>query len=171
MGWYLWVKADGGTSGDALLAAASWPLALGATALVILYVLARAFAHSTVYTLTNRRIVLRFGVAIPMMINLPLEKIESAALAEYGEVGDIALTLAPGERVSYLALWPHVRPWHFGVVKPMLRGLPDARLAAALLADAVERGSPRVVLGSPQHAGSSAAEPSDPLVGGRSLAT
>ena len=94
----------------------------------------------TVYTLTNRRIVMRFGVALPMMINVPLDKIESADLAEYGEFGDIALTLAPGERISYMALWPHARPWHHSKVKPMLRGLPNVSVAAALLANAVECG-------------------------------
>jgi hypothetical protein len=138
LAWYLWTRVSTGTSPVGLLSAASWPLMLGTTALIILYGLAWAFARSTVYTLTNRRIVMRFGVAIPMMINVPLDKIESADLAAYGEFGDIALTLAPGERISYLALWPHARPWHIARVKPMLRGLPNVAVATALLADAVQ---------------------------------
>ena len=138
LAWYLWTHVSAGAGAEGLISAASWPLALGTTALVILYGLAWAFAKSAVYTLTNRRIVLRFGVAIPMMINVPLDKLESADLAQYGECGDIALTLAPGERISYLALWPHARPWHLRRVKPMLRGLPNVSVAAALLADAVQ---------------------------------
>lgn len=140
LAWYLWTQVSAGTGAAGLMSAASWPLVLGTTALFILYGLAWAFARSTVYTLTNRRIVMRFGVAIPMMINVPLDKVESADLAQYGEFGDIALTLAPGERISYLALWPHARPWHHRRVRPMLRGLPNVSVAAAMLADAVQCG-------------------------------
>jgi hypothetical protein len=170
LAWYLWTRASAGVSGEALLVGATWPLALGGIALMILYGLAWAFARSSIYTLTNRRIVLRFGVAVPMMINIPLARIESADLAEYGEVGDIALTLAPGERISYMALWPHARPWHFSRVKPMLRGLPNVRTAAALLADAVQSCGEAVELG---RQGVVEAEPEahGPLAGPRPLAS
>ncbi len=142
--WYLSAKFSAGASPEEVLAASTWPLALGAGALGILLVMAWAFARSTIYTLTNRRIVLRFGVAIPMMINIPLEKLESADMAQYGdELGDICLTLAEGERISYMALWPHARPWHYGRVKPMLRSVHNPRLAATLLAEAVSE-SPNV---------------------------
>ena len=41
-------------------------------ALGFLGVLAWLFARTTVYTLTNRRIAMRYGVALPMTINIPL---------------------------------------------------------------------------------------------------
>ncbi len=137
MTWYLWSKLQSGASLTEALAASSWPFALGLIALGILLVMAWLYARSTVYTLTNKRIVLRFGVAIPMMINVPLERIEAADIARYGSHADICLTLAEGDRISFMALWPNARPWHYGRVKPALRGLANADTAAALLADVV----------------------------------
>ena len=140
--WYLSARFSAGASPEELLAASTWPLALGASALAILVFMAWAFARSTIYTLTNRRIVLRFGVAIPMMINIPLDKLESADMALYGDdQGDICLTLAEGERISYMALWPHARPWHYGRVKPMLRSLHNPTLPAKLLAEVASEGA------------------------------
>ena len=139
--WYGYSKLAAGASIAEAAAASSWTLALGASALGLLVLMAWAFARSTIYTLTNKRFVMRFGVAIPMMINLPLEKIESADLGKYGEDhGDISLTLAPGERISYMALWPHARPWHYSRVKPMLRGLYRPEVIASLLGQTVGAG-------------------------------
>ena len=150
VGWYAYSKLAAGASVSEALAASSWTLALGAAALGILLLMAWAFARSTIYTLTNKRFVMRFGVAIPMMINLPLDKIESADLGKYGEDhGDISLTLAPGERISYISIWPHARPWHYGRVKPMLRGLYRPEVIASLLGETVsargevQRGQPQ----------------------------
>ena len=138
LAWYFSVQLSRSAVPDAAMASLTWPLALGATALGILALLAWSYAYTTVYTLTNRRIVLRFGVAIPMMINLPLDRVESADLACYGDnLGDICLTLSAGERISYIALWPNARPWHFSPVKPALRGLHNPALVASLLADVV----------------------------------
>lgn len=142
MAWYIWSRLDAGASFAEAAAASSWPAALGGSALAILWGMAWLFARSTIYTLTNRRLVLRFGVAIPMMINLPLSRVLSADIAHYGDnYGDICLTLVPGDRVSYMALWPHARPWHYGRVKPMLRGIHNAGLAAQLLADVAGAGA------------------------------
>src|SRR6056297_3146742 len=63
---------DGGVAEG--LTSLSWHLGLAALGLGILCGLGVLYARTTVYTLTNRRVVLRFGVALPMMINLPLER-------------------------------------------------------------------------------------------------
>lgn len=136
-GWYLWTRLQAGASLPEAIAASSWAFALGLSSLAILVGMAWLFARTTIYTLTNKRLVLRFGVAIPMMINLPLERLEAADLARYGAYGDLCLTLGEGDRISYMALWPHARPWHYARVKPMLRGLPNPEVTAALLADVV----------------------------------
>lgn len=118
---------------------AVWLALLGAVAVGLLALLARAFARSTLYSITNRRVVMRFGVAIPITLNLPFPKIASAALRTYRDgSGNIPLQLVPGEKVSYWVLWPHARPWHFAPAQPMLRAIPDARQVAELLADALE---------------------------------
>mgnify|MGYP001823060630 CR=1 FL=1 len=127
-----------GVQAGAALLGAGWQLGLGALALGILSLMAYLYARATIYTLTDRRLVMRIGVAVPMMINIPWETIESADLRDFGDgTGDIALTPVPGKRLSWWALWPNVRPWRYARVQPMLRGIPDAQEVARLLAGAV----------------------------------
>jgi hypothetical protein len=128
--------STGGSAAQALVNL-GWQICLGLTGLAILAGMARLYARTTVYTLTNRRIVLRFGVAIPMMINLPLNRVQAADLRCFGDgTGDIALRLEDGERVSYWAIWPHARPWHYAPVIPMLRSVPEAQTVAKTLSEA-----------------------------------
>ena len=105
--------------------------------LALLLVFARLTAAASSYTITDRRIVIQLGVALPMTIDLPLTLIDRADLSRQRDgSGDIVLTLRPSERVSYVVLWPHVRPFRWLRVQPTLRALPDADAAAAALADA-----------------------------------
>ncbi|MCU0834833.1 MAG: PH domain-containing protein [Chromatiaceae bacterium] len=121
-----------------LLTGVFWLVVSACSALGLLALLARSMARSTLYTITNRRVVMRFGVAIPMTINLPFAKIVNAALRDHGDgTGDIVLSLAGRARASYLVLWPHTRPWHFAPPEPMLRAIPDATLVARRLAAAL----------------------------------
>lgn len=118
---------------------AFWLVIAAALAIGLLTLLARAMARSTLYTITNHRVVMRFGVAIPMTINLPFAKIAAAALRDHGDgTGDIPLTLTAKTRTSYLVLWPHVRPWRFSPAEPMLRAIPEARRVAEILASALK---------------------------------
>jgi hypothetical protein len=108
---------------------------------VIVHALLALFAvlvgRTTVYTITNRRVVLRIGIALNKCINLPLGQIASANLrAQPADHGDIALTLVGKHRLGYAVLWPHARPMHLARPQPMLRALPDAATAANILARA-----------------------------------
>ncbi len=95
-------------------------------------------ARSTVYTLTDRRLVIRFGIALPASVNIPFTKIELADLRIYADgTGDIPLRLAPSERIAYLLLWPHVRPWRMARAEPTLRAVDDAGQVAQMLARAL----------------------------------
>ena len=128
---------DGDTLGTAL-AASSWLVALGVFAVATLTLLAWLSARGTLYTLTDRRVVMRFGIALPMTVNLPFAVVESAATGRRGDgTTDIALTLARGSRIGYLVNWPNVRPWHFSRPQPMLRALADGERVATLLTDAL----------------------------------
>ena len=94
-------------------------------------------ARTTVYTLTDRRVVMRVGIVLTVTYNLPLRSVDAAHLHPLGAgFGDIALALKPDTRIAYLHLWPHVRPWRFMRTQPMLRALPDAGRTAELLASA-----------------------------------
>ena len=110
-------------------------VALGAIGVGLLHLFAWASARTTLYTLTNRRIVLRVGIAVPKCINLPLGQIASVDLAARADgTGDLPLTLLGAPRIGYLALWPHARPWRVSRPQPMLRSVPQAATIAALIA-------------------------------------
>jgi hypothetical protein len=100
----------------------------------LLALVAWATSRTTVYTVTNKRIVMRIGIALPVTFNLPYAKMIRADLAVRKDgSGDIVTTLVPGERIAYLVLWPHLRPWSVSQPQPALRCIPDARRVGALL--------------------------------------
>ncbi len=103
----------------------------------LLHLLAWAIARSTIYTLTDRRVVLRFGVALPKCINLPLGIIGNVDLRRRtAGTGDLAIAITSEQRLGYAALWPHARAWHYSKPQPMLRAVPDVDAVATLLARA-----------------------------------
>ena len=105
----VYLIAGGATVGEAL-AGCVGPAAFSLVGLALLAGIAALAARSTVYTLTDRRVVIRQGIALSSALNLPFTVLRSANLRERGDgTGDIALSLIPGQRVSYLWLWPHVR--------------------------------------------------------------
>ena len=115
---------------------------IAATALVafagigVLHLLAWLSARSTVYSITSRRVVLRFGIALPKCVNLPFSAIATAQLAQNPDgTGDIALALT-SRGLGYASLWPHARAWALSNPEPMMRSLPDAAKVAKLLAEA-----------------------------------
>lgn len=121
-----------GSLGGLLAAALS---AAAVTGLLSLF--AVLVARTTVYTITNRRVVLRVGVALQKCINLPLAVIGSAELRPLAAGhGDIVLVPNAAHRLGYAMLWPHARPLKIGRPQPMLRALPDAANVAEVLARA-----------------------------------
>ncbi len=117
---------------------ALWALAPGLTAAAILALLAYASARTTVYTITSRRLVMRVGMAISVTINIPFRQIDGASVRLFGNgSGDIPLKITPKERIAYLMLWPHARPFHFTHPQPCLRAIPDADRVAGVLAEAL----------------------------------
>lgn len=135
-----WGALDGEPFGSAAAGALMLlPFAVAALGLVAL--LAVLTARASVYTITDRRIVLRIGVALSVALNLPLTAIHSADLSVHGDgTGDIALGLAPDQRIAYLTLWPHARPWRLSKPEPMLRALAQPERVAGLLAEALSPG-------------------------------
>lgn len=126
--------------GSALDAAVSmlWLLPLATLAVCTLLVLGWLTARTSVYTITDRRIVMRVGIVLTVTFNLPFTAIETASLnARTDGSGDIALALNDDAQIAYVHLWPHARPWRVKRTQPMLRALPNAREVAALLSGAL----------------------------------
>ena len=125
---------------SALLA---WQLLASLFIVGIILGLAVLYGRSTVYTLTNRRLILRTGAAVPIHVNFPLEQIASADLKVFSDgTGDIALKLENSDKLYWLLLWPNVRSWWVRPLQPLLRGLRDFELAASALASAASAQSP-----------------------------
>ncbi len=135
-----WRVADAASSGagvgSALLSTALvLPLAL--LGLALLAGFAWLVARTTVYTLTDKRVVMRVGVVLSVTFNLPFRTIEAAALRERRDGhGDITLSLSGPDRIAYLHLWPHARAWQLRRPQPQLRCVPEVAQAAELLQQA-----------------------------------
>ncbi len=102
---------------------------LAGIALALLALAARLSAQTTMYTLTNKRVVMRVGIVLTVSFNLPLRWIAAAQVraADDGS-GDIALELRGADRIAYLHLWPHARAWHLKKPQPALRCVRDVAL-------------------------------------------
>lgn len=123
------------TENPGALTGVAMTLLVGGLVVGLLHLLAWGSARTTVYTLTNRRIVMRIGMAVPKCINLPLGKVQAAELAVRADgTGDIPLTIAGPARLGYAALWPHARPVRIVRPQPMLRSIPQAEQVAGLIA-------------------------------------
>lgn len=112
-------------------------------ALGLLSALAVLYSRTTRYTLTSRRVLLQFGAVLPMTLNIPLAQVARADVRVHRDgSGEFPLTTVGGPRLSYLLLWPHVRPWRLNEVVPMLRCVPDADVLAKTLARSLSAADP-----------------------------
>ena len=120
---------------------------VGLVPILFLTLYSWGIGRSTVYSITNKRVVLQMGLVVPMTINLPFSKIESASMRDgKAGIGDISLALRKGDRLTWFMLWPHARPWRMAVAEPSLRAIPDVdqvgRILGRALAAAAEMSAP-----------------------------
>jgi len=147
--------ADGTPLAEVAVSAARL-VGLAVVAVALLALFAWLVARTTLYTITSRRVVMRFGIALPITIQIPFAKIQAAGLCAWPDgTGDIAVALLPGERIAYLVLCPHARPWTFGRAQPSLRSIPDAAAVSRILgrALAASASQPAPAVSAPMPAG------------------
>jgi hypothetical protein len=138
LGVWALLTAWGGAGLAAALASAMWVPAMAAAAIGLLCVLAWLSARTTVYTITDRRILLRIGIALPIIINVPFRAIESVGLRRHRDgTGDLPVALSRGYRLAFMVLWPHARPWFVRNPQPMLRCIAEPERIGRLLAEAI----------------------------------
>jgi len=105
--------------------------------LLLVGLLAYWSATTTMYTLTNRRIVMRVGIVLTVTFNLPYKSLKSADLKLYKDgTGDIPMQIATEDKIAFSHLWPHARPWRLATPEPMMRCVPEAKKVAAILTEA-----------------------------------
>lgn len=155
-GWALLAGLNDGQPAGGILFSVAVLTALAGVLIGMIELFAWAVAKTTLYTITTERIVMRFGVAISMTLNLPYRQVDGVALARLGEkAGMIAIALLPEQRLSWLIQWPHVRGFRFSRPEPSLICLADADEVSKVLSAAIcqYRGArteqPRLVVTKP----------------------
>ena len=128
-----------------LLVPLATSLVLSLTALVVLAWLAWMTARTALYTLTNKRMVMRIGIVLTLTFNLPLRMVAAASVKPLKNgSGDIALKLAGDDHIAWLNLWPHAKPWALKNPEPCLRCITDAVRVGERLALAWREANPHV---------------------------
>lgn len=142
LGWRILTGLDAG-SAPLEIAVDSIPLLSAAAAsIALLYLLAYLIGRTTIYSITSRRVVMRYGVALPMTVNIPFTAIKAADVATGANgTGDIVLNVEGLGRIGYFHLWPHARAWHVRQPQPALRALPGVADAANILSRALHAAS------------------------------
>ncbi len=113
-------------------------LGLTAAVMTVVEILSIVVARTTWYAITNKRVVLRIGMVIPMSINIPFALLESAGAGSFKDgTGQVTLKMMPGNRLAYIALWPHCRMRNLNNPEPVLRALQAPAAVGGVLADAV----------------------------------
>lgn len=155
-GWALLAGLNDGQPAGGILFSVAVLTALAGVLIGMIELFAWAVEKTTLYTITTERIVMRFGVAISMTLNLPYRQVDGVALGRLGEkAGMIAISLLPEQRLSWLIQWPHVRGFRFSRPEPSLICLADADEVSKVLSAAIGqyRGAraeqPRLVVTKP----------------------
>jgi hypothetical protein len=135
--WRLLVMVYDGRPAPEVAGAAAWLLLLGGAAVAVSWLLAYWCASTTVYAITDRRVVMRVGMVVSSIINIPFRQIHRADWRGFADgSGDIVLAVPPVDAPPYFHLWPHARPWQWSRPQPALRSVPEAAHVAALLQEA-----------------------------------
>jgi hypothetical protein len=137
--WRGVIVASEGRDAVGVIAAMAWILLLAFAAVAVLGLLAWLSARSTIYTVTDRRLLMRFGIALPITLNIPFRVVDTVSLARHRDLtGDIAIRVSGSDRVAFLVLWPHARPWRLNRPEPMMRSLAQPEEVAKVLSRALE---------------------------------
>jgi len=138
LAWNVASGISAATPAREILLPSLWLVLVAAGSIGLLTVFAALVARTTIYTITTKRVVIRFGIALPMTIQVAYTRIETAAVKAWPNgAGDVAITLMPKQRIGYLILWPHARPWKLTKAQPCLRCIPDAANVAQILGRAL----------------------------------
>lgn len=134
-----WVAISAALGGGWSDAARSlvWTLPPALGVVLLLAFMGWLYARTTVYTITNKRVIIQSGLAFTTAINLPFSQLYSADMKRFGDgTGDIELTMS-GPRILYSMLWPNTRLLALKRPNPVLWALPEPAQAADILGEAL----------------------------------
>ena len=123
-----------------------WTLPPALGVILLLAFFAWAYSCNTVYTITNKRVIIQSGLAFTTAINLPFSKLDKADLKTFNDgSGDIELNMG-GPRILYSMIWPNNRLLALKQPRPVLWALADPAQTAEILGQALaseEAAAPR----------------------------
>jgi hypothetical protein len=132
-----WPALEEGAGFMAVLLSIKWITPLALIGLGSVWMLAYMTSRTTVYTLTNKRVVMRLGIVFTVSFNLPLKQVAAADVRQLQDgFGDITLALQGSDRIAWVHLWPSVRPWRVSKPEPTLRAIPHVQEVSKKLRDA-----------------------------------
>ena len=106
----------------------------GIFASIILIGLAATQTYSTVYIITENRVIIKTGAALSFLISMPFKKIKEVNLQKRGaSIGTISFELLSEKRVPYISCWPSVRPWKFKRTQPAFSCIGSVDKVATIL--------------------------------------
>jgi hypothetical protein len=133
--WWAAVGVNDGVAPGGILMQLGYVALLAAAVFGLMHGFARAVAKTSVYTITNRRVVMRVGVALSASFNLPYAQITGADFRVRPDgSGNIALSLKPGHGLSSAVFWPHQKGRVWAALSPEMICLKDVSTIAAMLA-------------------------------------
>lgn len=154
MAWHFYGRIYDGYSVAMAVNALMIPVLLTIAVTALLTGLAWLSARTTIYTITNRRIVMHAGIALTLDINIPFKRLAEGNLKLHRDgTGDVILKIAGNDRIAYAHLWPHVRRWRFRRPEPMLRCIPKPQEVAEILGRAVSPENPPELVGMDSESG------------------
>ena len=108
-------------------------------ALILLVLIGISQVVSTFYVITSKRIIIKSGVALIFMLNVPFSKIYNIQKQELSDgTGSISLELLGNKRIPFFACWPSVRPWYFNNPQPTFRCISDVNVVALYLSKSAQ---------------------------------
>lgn len=113
---------------------------LAGIAVLILSLLGWHMAQKSLFTITNKRVVFRHGIAFRKYINLPFQEIVKVDMRRHASgYGDLALQISEKATVPYLHLWPFARPMRVNNTVPLIRAVDHVEDVGRLLIGAIAR--------------------------------
>jgi hypothetical protein len=133
---FVWTYEEAGFS-EATLSAVK-TVGAAALALALVGLLAWLSSRTSLYLITDRRVVMKVGIALPIFFNIPFSAIETASVRIFIDgTGDIPIGISAPQRIAYLHLWPHARAFRLARPEPALRSVGGAKEVAETLSRAL----------------------------------
>ena len=93
---------------------------------IILFFLAYLAARHTCYVITEKRVVIRTGIALVFLLNVPFKNVVSIDLQRLANgSGNLSFKAQSKKRIPYLSCWPSVRSGSLLQPIPAFRSISD----------------------------------------------